>query len=233
VPRTLSSSKSLRRREFVEALQEAGIDSLPLVGFVSFAMGAVLAVVGVPQLDRVGALLVAPNLVAIVILREMGALMTGICLAGRLGSTNAAELATHVSMAHPPRTHLDVDEAFDELVIPRTLALFLMGPLLVLYANAFGLLGSVAVGVGLLDVASVDYVDRTRAAFTVKHALAGVFKGAAFGLVVGLAGCYHGLRSGGGPVAVGQAVRRGVVTAVLGVVLVDVALTLFFNKVRF
>ena len=68
IPRTLSSSKSLRRREFAEAVQEAGIDTLPLVGFVSFAMGAVLAMIGVPQLDRVGALLVAPNLVAIVIL---------------------------------------------------------------------------------------------------------------------------------------------------------------------
>jgi len=233
IPRTLSSTKSLRRREFMEAVQEAGIETLPLVAFVAFAMGSVLALVGVPQLDRLGAALVAPNLVAIVILREMGALMTGFCMAGRLGSANAAELATHASMAHPPGTRADVDEAFDELVVPRVVAMALMGPLLVLYANAFGLLGSITVGAGLLDIPAVDYVDRTRAAFTAKATLAGLIRGGVFGVAVGLAGCFHGLRSGGGPVAVSQAVRRGVVTAVLGVVVTDVILAIFFNKVRF
>lgn len=217
-------------REFVRAMQEAGVDTLPLVALVSFAIGGVLALVGVQQLDRIGGLLLAPNLVAIVMLREMGALMTGICLAGRLGSTTAAELATERASAPGPGP--TDDRVFDEHVVPRILALVLMGPLLVLYANGFGLLGSVAVGVGLMDVSAADYVERTRAALSVKHAVAGLLKGAAFGLVVGLAGCYHGLRSGPGPAAVGRAVRRAVVAAVLLVVFADAALTVFFKWVR-
>jgi phospholipid/cholesterol/gamma-HCH transport system permease protein len=233
VPGALRRANRLRSRELALALQEAGIDTLPLVAVVSFATGAVLALVGVPPLDRVGALLVAPNLIAIVILREMGALMTGICLAGRLGSASAAEIATHVSMTHPPGTKADVLEAFDELVLPRVFAFAVMAPLLVVYANATGLLGSVAVGVGLLGIPQADYVDRTLAAFRATHAVAGVLKGVGFGIVVALAGTYHGLRSGAGPVAVGRAVRRGVVTAVMLVVVVDVALTLFFQWARF
>lgn len=233
LPRVLGASNRLRRHEFLWALREGGIDTLPLVAFVSFATGAVLALVGVPQLERLGALLLAPNLIAIVVLREMGSLVTGICLAGRLGSATAAEIATHVSMAHPPGTRSDVREAYDELVVPRVVALVMMGPLLVIYASALGLLGSVAVGVGLMGVTSADYLDRTVAALNLKHALAGLLKGAGFGLAVGLAGCYHGLRSGNRPIAVGRSVRRAVVTAVMGVVVVDVVFTLFFHWVQF
>ncbi len=225
-------SRVHRRRDFAEAVQEAGVDSLPFVGFVSFLMGGVLALLAVPQLERLGALLVAPGLVAIVVLRELGAFITGICLAGRLASAGAAELATYIGLTHAEGTGATADGAFDDLVVPRVLALVLMGPLLVVYASAAGLLGSVAVGVGLLDVVAVDYVDRTQAALTLKHGVAGLLKGAVFGFVVGVAGCFHGLRSRGGPAVVAQAVRRAVVTAVLGVVVADVALTLFFKRVE-
>jgi phospholipid/cholesterol/gamma-HCH transport system permease protein len=225
-------SRVHRRRDFAEAVQEAGVESLPFVGFVSFLMGGVLAFLAVQQLDRLGALLVAPGLVAIVVLRELAAFVTGICLAGRLASAGAAELATYVAMTSPDGIAPSADSAFDDLVVPRVLALVLMGPLLVVYASAAGLFGSVAVGVGLMDVVAVDYVDRTQAALTLKHGLAGLLKGATFGFVVGVAGCFHGLRTRGGPAGVGQAVRRAVVTAVLGVVVADVALTVFFQWVQ-
>src|SRR4029079_2274787 len=106
---------------------------------------------------------------------------------------------------------------------PRVLALMVMGPLLVVYAIAFGLLGSVCVGMALTDIPLADYLDRTRAALDLNHAAAGVVKGVVFGLVVGMAGCYHGLSSDLRPGAVGRAVRAAVVTSILGVVAVDAA----------
>lgn len=214
------------------ALQEAGVGTLPLLALIAFASGGVLSLLASQQLDKLGGALLAPNLVAIVILRELGALTTGIALAGRLGSVNAAELATMVVGEETDALRVIGVDPFDLLVAPRVLALVLMGPLLVLYANALGLLGSLVVGVGLMDVPAAIYIERTAAALTLKHAIAGLVKGAAFGFVVGMAGCYYGLRSGKSPGAVGKAVQTAVVTAVLGVVLADTVLTLFFKRVR-
>jgi phospholipid/cholesterol/gamma-HCH transport system permease protein len=217
---------------FTVALQEAGVGTLPILALIAFASGGVLSLLATQQLDKLGGSLLAPNLVAIVILRELGALTTGVALAGRLGSVNAAELATMVVGEEVDALRVIGVDPFDLLVAPRVLALVLMGPLLVLYANALGLLGSLFVGVGLMDVPAAHYVERTSAAITLKHAIAGLVKGAAFGFVVGMAGCYYGLRSGKSPGAVGKAVQAAVVTAVLGVVVADTVLTLFFMRVR-
>jgi len=217
---------------FPLALQDAGVGTLPILAFIAFASGGILSLLALQQLDKLGGALLAPNLVAIVILRELGALTTGIALAGRLGSVNAAELATMVVGEETDALRVIGVDPFDLLVAPRVLALALMGPLLVLYANALGLLGSLAVGVGLMDVPAAVYIERTAAALTLKHAIAGLVKGVAFGFVVGMAGCYYGLRSGRSPGAVGKAVQAAVVTAVLGVVVADTVLTLFFKRVR-
>jgi phospholipid/cholesterol/gamma-HCH transport system permease protein len=218
---------------FAATLQEAGPGSLPIVAVLAFVMGGVLSLVANDQLEKLGATLLAPNLVAIVILREIGSLMTGIALAGRLASAHAAEISSHLkreALTGAPWTA--TDDLVDRLVVPRVLALVLMAPLLVLYANAFGLLGSLAVGVGLLDIAPADYVERTRAALSFEPAVAGLVKGAAFGFVIAMAGGYHGLRGGSSGRSVGKAVKNAVVTAVLGVGLVDAALTVFFKWVR-
>lgn len=238
-----STARALARRKpdgswrlgktFAATLQEAGPGSLPIVAILAFVMGGVLSMVANDQLEKLGATLLAPNLVAIVILREIGSLMTGIALAGRLASAHAAEIASHLkreALAGAPWTA--TDELVDRLVVPRVLALVLMAPLLVLYANAFGLLGSLAVAVGLLDLAPGDYVERTRAALSLEPAIAGLVKGATFGFVVAMAGGYHGLRGGSSGRGVGKAVKNAVVTAVLGVGLADAALTVFFKWAR-
>ena len=115
----------------------------------------------------------------------------------------------------------------------RLLALLLMGPALVLYATFFGLLGSVAIGVALMELPAPEYLARTRAALSYDHALTGLVKGVVFVLVVGLATCYHGLRSGRGPRAIGSAVKRAVVTAIIWVVVADAALSAFFQWARY
>jgi phospholipid/cholesterol/gamma-HCH transport system permease protein len=218
---------------FAATLVEAGPGTLPLVGLLAFVMGGVLSLVANDQLQKLGATLLAPNLVAIVILREIGSLMTGFALAGRLASAHAADIASHLKFEAPAGSAWTAtNELVDRLVVPRVLGLVLMAPLLVLYANAFGLLGSLAVGVGLLDLPTADYLERTRAALSLKPAIAGLVKGVTFGFVVAMAGGYHGLRGGSSGRSVGKAVKNAVVTAVLGVGLADAALTLFFQRVR-
>ncbi len=215
------------------AIQEAGVGVLPVLALIAILGGGVLSLLGAQQLDRLGAALLAPNLVAIVIVRELGSLTTGLALAGRWASANAADLATMVAGDEVEALRSIGVDPFDLLVAPRLLALLVMGPVLVLYATALGLFGSVVVGVAILDLPAVEYLDRTRAALGFDHALTGLVKGATFGLVVGLAGCYHGLRSGRGSTAVGSAVKAAVVTAILWVVVVDAALSAFFKWIRY
>jgi phospholipid/cholesterol/gamma-HCH transport system permease protein len=218
---------------FTATLMEAGPGSLPLVGTLAFVMGGVLLLVARDQLDKLGATLLAPNLVAIVILREIGSLMTGFALAGRLASAHAAEIASGLKMeALAGTAWTATNDLVDRLVVPRVLAMVLMAPLLVLYANAFGLLGSLTVAVGLLDVPTADYVERTQLALSLKPAIAGLVKGVTFGLVIAMAGGYHGLRGGSSGRSVGKAVKNAVVTAVLGVGLADAALTVLFKYVQ-
>ncbi|HET9315102.1 MAG TPA: ABC transporter permease [Vicinamibacteria bacterium] len=218
---------------FAATLMEAGPGSLPLVGTLAFVMGGVLLLVASDQLDKLGATLLAPNLVAIVILREIGSLMTGFALAGRLASAHAAEIASHLKLeALTGTAWTATNELVDRLVVPRVLALVVMAPLLVVYASALGLLGSLVVAVGLLDMPPGDYVERTRAALSLKPAIAGLVKGVTYGFLIAVAGGYHGLRGGSSGRSVGKAVKNAVVTAVLGVGLADAALTIFFKYVR-
>ncbi len=214
------------------ALQEAGVGTLPVLAILAFAGGAVLSLLANQQLGRLGAPLLAPQLVAIVILRELGALATGVALAFRVGSGIAAELATMSAGKEVDALRAMSISPFDFLVAPRVLALVLMGPLLVVYANSFGLLGGLFVGVTTNEIPVAILLESSYAALTLKHAIAGLVKGAAFGLVVGMVGCYYGLRSGKTAGSVGHAVQTAVVAAVLGVVLADAVLTLFFKWVQ-
>ena len=214
------------------ALQEAGVGTLPVLAILAFSGGAVLSLLANQQLGKLGAPVLAPQLVAIVILRELGALATGVALAFRVGSGIAAELATMSAGKEVDALRAMGISPFDFLVAPRVLALVLMGPLLVVYANALGLLGGLFVGVSTNEIPVEIHLESSKAALTLKHAIAGLVKGAAFGLVVGMVGCYYGLRSGKTPGSVGQAVQTAVVAAVLGVVLADALLTLFFKWVQ-
>jgi phospholipid/cholesterol/gamma-HCH transport system permease protein len=125
-------------------------------------------------------------------------------------------------------------DPFDYLVTPRVLALAVAGPLLVIYANVMGLLGGMFVGVASVGLPAQEYVERMLDVLTYRHGLSGLLKGLAFGVATAMVACYYGLRAAREHAeAVGEVVRRAVVAAVVGVVLWDAAITLFFKSVRF
>jgi phospholipid/cholesterol/gamma-HCH transport system permease protein len=227
----LGRTRRLRTR-FPHLLQQAGVETLPVVALMGFAIGAVLALITTGQLQRIGATPLVARIVSIAVLREMGALMVGIAIAGRLGSAIAAEIASMVAGRELDVLGVVGVNRFDYLVAPRVLALAIAGPILVVYANALGLLGGLFVGVAAMGLPAQEYIERTRAVLTQKHILAGLIKGLAFGVVTGLVASYYGLKSGRTAGAVGLAVRRAVVAAVVGVVLADAAITLIFKWVR-
>jgi phospholipid/cholesterol/gamma-HCH transport system permease protein len=232
IVRMLLGRTRKQRARFLLHLQEAGVETLTIVAIMGFAIGAVLALIGVGQLQKFGASGLVARLVSIVVLREMGSLMVGIAIAGRLGSAIAAEIATMASHGETDAFKVVGIDAFDYLVAPRVVATGVAGLLLVVYANALGLFGGLFAGVTFGGLAAQEYIDSMVGVLGYKHMLSGLIKGLSFGAVTAMIACYHGLRSGRGAGAVGVTVRRAVVGAVVGVVLADTAITLFFKWVR-
>lgn len=214
-------------------LQECGAAALGIVTLISFLVGVILAYVGAVQLRQFGAQIYVADLVGIAMTREMGAMMAAIIMAGRTGAAFAASLGTmQVNEEIDALTTLGISP-MEFLVLPRMLALTLMMPLLCVYADFVGILGGASVGVGMLDLGSVEYFVRSSGAISLADILAGLIKSAVFGVLVAVAGCMRGMACGRSSAAVGWAATSAVVTGIVLIVVSDAAMTVIFNIIGF
>jgi len=196
-------------------IQEAGAEALPIVTLISFLVGSIFAFVGAVQLQKFGAGVYVADLVGIAMVREMGAVMTGIVLAGRTGAAYAAQLGTmKVTQEIDALTTMGISP-LEFLVLPRLIALGLMMPLLCLYSDGVGILGGAAVAIGMLHIPPVTYFQRIQASVDLTMLSGGVFKAAVYGVLVAFAGCLRGLQSGASASAVGDAATSAVVTSIV------------------
>jgi phospholipid/cholesterol/gamma-HCH transport system permease protein len=217
----LQGKASFRRIDLLLLIEECGAQSLPIITLISVLVGLILAFVGAVQLKLFGAQIYVANLVAIAMAREMGALMTGIIMAGRTGAAFAAQLGTmQVNEEIDALTTLGISP-MEFLVLPRLLALVLMVPLLCLYADFLGILGGAIVGVGMLDITLVQYLTQTQESLDLTNISLGIFKGTIFAIIVAMSGCMRGLQSGRSAAAVGEAATSAVVTAIVGIIVTD------------
>jgi phospholipid/cholesterol/gamma-HCH transport system permease protein len=227
--RLLKGKARFRRSDFTLTIQQCGVQALPIVSLISLLVGLILAFVGAVQLMMFGAQIYVASLVGIAMVRVMGAIMTGIIMAGRTGAAFAAQLGT-----------MQVNEEIDALktlgispmeflVLPRMLALTLMMPLLCLYADLMGILGGLIVGVGMLDLSAVEYFNQTKASVTLNHFWIGLFHSAVFGVLVALAGCLRGLQCGRSASAVGDAATSAVVTGIVSIIVSTAIITIICN----
>ena len=227
--RLLKGKARFRRSDFILTIQQCGVQALPIVSLISLLVGLILAFVGAVQLMMFGAQIYVASLVGIAMVRVMGAIMTGIIMAGRTGAAFAAQLGT-----------MQVNEEIDALktlgispmeflVLPRMLALTLMMPLLCLYADLMGILGGLIVGVGMLDLSAVEYFNQTKASVTLNYFWIGLFHSAVFGVLVALAGCLRGLQCGRSASAVGDAATSAVVTGIVSIIVATAIITIICN----
>ena len=207
-----------RTRDFLAIVQETGAEAFPIVSLISLLVGMVLAFVGAVQLRMFGAEIYVASLVGISMIRVMGAIMTGIIMAGRTGAAFAARLGT-----------MQVNEEIDALrtlgispmeflVLPRILALVLMLPLLCVYADIMGVMGGLLVAVGMLDISVAQYMAQTWASVRPQDLWIGLVHGVVFGVLVALAGCMHGMHCGRSASAVGDATTSAVVTGIVAII---------------
>ncbi len=216
--RTLRGVARYRVSDLVLTVQQCGAQALPIVTLISFLVGLILAFVGAVQLQQFGAAVYVANLVGIAVVRDMGAMMTAIVMAGRTGAAFAAQLGTmKVTQEIDALATLGVSP-MEFLVLPRLIALTLMMPLLCLYSDLLGIIGGATVGVGMLDLSWVTYYLQTVGAITVTDLAGGVLKATVYGILIALSGCLRGLQCGDSASAVGDATTAAVVTSIVLVV---------------
>lgn len=227
--RMLVGRARFRRSDLFLFIQQTGVDALPIVSLISVLVGLILAFIGALQLAMFGAQVYVANLVGIAMVREMGAMMAAIIMAGRTGAAFSAQLGTmQVNEEIDAFKTLGIDPV-EFLVLPRILALTLMMPLLCIYADLLGIAGGMMVGIGLFEITPTQYFEQTASAVTLTDVSVGILKSVVFGLLIALAGCMKGIQCGRSASAVGEATTGAVVMAIVAIVVSDAVMTLIAN----
>jgi phospholipid/cholesterol/gamma-HCH transport system permease protein len=227
--RMLRGRANTRARDVGFFIQQCGPQAVGIVALIAVLVGMILAYLGSVQLRLFGAEVYVANLVALGMVREMGALMTAVIMAGRTGAAYAAQLgAMQANEEVDAITTLGISP-MEYLVLPRLIALVLVMPLLVLFANVVGLVGGGLVAISM-DVSFIQFVNQARDSVDLGDIASGLFKALVFGALIAVAGCQAGLASGRSSAAVGAATTRAVVSAIVYLVVADAGLNILYDK---
>jgi len=217
-----------RKSDLFAIIQECGPEALPIISLISLLVGMILAFLGSVQLKMFGAEIFVANAVAMGMVREMGALMTGIIMAGRTGAAFAARLGTMQVNEEVDALQTMGFSPMEFLVLPRALALILMMPLLSIYANVIGILGGAIVGILMLDLTPTQYYLQTIGSINLQAVVSGLIKSSVFGILVAISGCMQGIRCGRSASAVGEATTAAVVNAIVYIVIADSLISIIY-----
>ena len=215
--------------DFWGFVADNSVRAIGIVSLISLLVGLILALVGAIQLLMFGAQIFVANLVAISMVRAMGAIMAGIIMAGRTGAAYAAQLGTMQVNEEVDALYTFGVSPIEYLVMPRFLALTLMMPLLCIYADLMGILGGFLVGVFLLGLTPIQYFNETIRSLNLNHFFVGLFMSFVFGILVSLSGCLRGMQCKRSAAAVGQAVTSAVVTSIVSIILATAIITVVCN----
>jgi phospholipid/cholesterol/gamma-HCH transport system permease protein len=218
-----------RWRDCLHEMQQCGAMALPIVSLISFLVGLTLAYTGALVLRQYGGDIYVADLVGLSMVREMGALMTGIVLAGRTGAAFAAHLGNMKANEEIDALETLGISPVDFLVAPRLLALGVMMPLLSLYANCLGIAGGMTVASMVLEISPTAYWVEMLTIVDLSDVVSGLIKAVTFGAIVGLAGCLRGLQAERSAAGVGRAATSAVVTAILFIIVADAVYAVAFD----
>ena len=211
--------------EWLRQMVKVGVDSTPVILTTAMFTGGVLALQTFSTLRRVHAEGFVGTLVALSMVRELGAVLGALVLAGRSGSAMGAELGTMRVTEQIDALEVLATDPVHYLVVPRVWATTIMLPLLVALGNAVGIVGGYVVSVVLMGSNPVSYVENTFRFMDLSDVTSGLIKAAVFGFLIAMIGCQQGLYARGGAEGVGRATTRAVVLASMAVLISDFFLT--------
>jgi len=209
----------------LQQAEEVGVQSLPVVLLTALFTGMVLALQSYVGFHRFGAESMVATVVSLSMLRELGPVLVGLMVAGRVGASFAAELGTmRVSEQIDALWTLSTNP-FRYLIMPRFFAAILMMPLLVALADAIGIAGGYTISVFLLDQTPADYIENSTMFIELHDLYTGIIKAAIFGGIIGIVSCSEGFNCSGGAQGVGHATTRAVVISAMSILISDYILT--------
>ena len=218
-------------KALVHQMELVGVSALPIIGLMSFLIGVVISQQGSVQLEQFGAEALTVNLVGRITLRELGVLMTAIMVAGRSGSAFAAQLGTMKLTEEIDAMRTIGISPIEVLVIPRIMAATFMMLLLGFYASVVAIVGGAVVGQFSLGIPFLTFLLRIQEVVPTHDLWVGLIKAPMFGLIIALAGCYHGLQVRGDSEEVGRRTTMAVVSAIFAVIVLDAFFAVFFTEI--
>ena len=225
--RLFTGKSNMRGADLSFALEECSYKALPIVSLISFMVGLILAFVGAIQLKTFGAQIYVASLVTIGMTRIIGAIMTGIIMAGRTGASFAATIGTMQVNEEVDALKTMGISPMDFLVLPRMIALTVTMPILTMWADFMGMLGGGFVGVTMLGIPMQRYWDMSIGAIYINNFAVGLFHGLVFGIVTAVCGCYYGIYCGRNADSVGTATTKAVVSSIVWMIIMTGIITIF------
>ncbi|HYB66002.1 MAG TPA: ABC transporter permease [Steroidobacteraceae bacterium] len=222
----------LRPISIVRHVYDTGITAMPIVALIAFLISVILAYLSAQQLRGLGADIYVVDLVTIGVLRELGVLLTSVIVAGRSGSSFAAELGSMKLNQEVDALTATGADPIELLVVPRVLGLAIALPLLTVIADLIGIAGGALLCRYLLDMPLTQYVNRVNESISATTFWVGIIKAPVFALLIAFAGCYRGMQVRGSARELGHLVTVAVVQAIFLVILADALFAVLFMRMK-
>lgn len=224
--------RRLRPVSFVNQIEQTGLNAVPIIALLSFLVGVVIAFVGADQLRRFGAEVFTINLLGVMTLREIGALLTAILVAGRSGSAFTAQIGTmQVNEEVDALRTIGLDPV-EVLVLPRIAGLLVAMPILVFLGEVAGLLGGALMTTIVLDFTFTQFMHQLQSVVTLNHFFVGMIKAPVFAYIIAIVGCHQGLQVAGSAESVGRMTTKSVVTSIFLIIVANAIFSTVFSILK-
>lgn len=228
--RLIAQPWKLRWTSIVAVMEEAGLNAMPIIAFLSFFVGMVVAFIGATTLRDFDLEIYTIELIGFSVLREFGVVLTGIVLAGRTNSSFTAQIGTMKMRQEIDAMQTLGLKPMDVIVAPRVLAMLVMTPILTFAATLAGVAGGMTVAWASLDINPAVFLERMRSSVPLDQFWIGMSKSPVFGLVVALIACRQGLQVGGSVQSLGKATTTSVVQAIFAIIVLDALFAIFYME---
>lgn len=221
---------SFRFREISNLVKKAGITALPIIGITTFLIGVVIAFQSAVQLQQYGANIFIVEIVSISIARELSPILTSIVVAGRSGSAFTAQLGAMKITEELDAMSVMGFDIFRFLILPRSMALIIVLPLLIFFGDVVGIFGGMIVAKFQLGITFTSFVDRLHSDFAMRHFYAGLVKGPFFAATIAAIGCFRGLQVTRDTESIGRQTTISVVNSIFMVIIIDAVFSIIFTE---
>ncbi len=231
--RVIANPTKMRWAATVHHMEEAGLNAVPIVGLMSFLIGSVVAFMGAKILKMFNADIFTVELVGISVLREFGVLLSAILIAGRSGSAFTAQIGSMKIREEIDAMRVLGLDPMEVLVLPRVIALVIMLPVLAFIAAMLGIIGGGLVAWLAMDISPALFMVRFQETIVMNHFWSGLIKAPFFAFVIGVIGCFQGMKVEGSAESLGQHTTLSVVQALFLVIVIDAFFAMFFLEIDF